>query len=106
MYLHLQQLFEAQSKQSCEIELARKDGTRFTAQLESVPTKDQDGRINGCRTVILDVTERKQAEDDLRDVLSKFEASLEERARVNRKLEREIEIHHETQARQKLPSRS
>ncbi len=57
-YLHLKQVFEEQSKRSCEIELARKDGTPFTARLESVPTKNQDGRITGCRTVILDVTER------------------------------------------------
>jgi len=35
-YLYLQQVFESQSKQTCEIKLTRKDGTVFYAQLESV----------------------------------------------------------------------
>ncbi len=38
----------------------------------------------------------------MRDALSRLEASLEEREGVNRKLEREIEVRSETQARQKL----
>ena len=36
-YLYLQQVFQSQSKQACEIKLTRKDGTVFYAQLESIP---------------------------------------------------------------------
>jgi two-component system, cell cycle sensor histidine kinase and response regulator CckA len=66
-YLHLQRVFETQSKQSCEIELAREDGTHFCAQLESVAVQDESGRFNRCRTVIVDITSRKQADEALRE---------------------------------------
>jgi PAS domain S-box-containing protein len=36
-YSYLKQVFQSQSKQTCEIKLTRKDGTIFHAQLESIP---------------------------------------------------------------------
>ena len=44
-YLHLRQVFETQSGQTCEIELVRKDGTPFHAQLESVAVQDRKRTI-------------------------------------------------------------
>ncbi|MEI9478694.1 MAG: PAS domain-containing protein, partial [Deltaproteobacteria bacterium] len=58
-YLYLQQVFESQSKQTCEIKLTRKDGTVFYAQLESIAVQDESGQFNRCRTVLSDMTDRK-----------------------------------------------
>jgi len=60
-YLYLRQVFETQSKQTCEIKLAREDGTHFYAQLESVAVQDESGEFNRCRTVVVDITDRQQA---------------------------------------------
>jgi PAS domain S-box-containing protein len=66
-HLHLQQVFEAQSKQTCEIRLATKDGTQLYAQLESVALKDENGQSNRCRTVLSDITEHKRTVEELRE---------------------------------------
>ena len=75
-YLYLQQVFETQVKQTCEIKLARKDGTHFHAQLESVAVRDENGKHIRCRTILLDISERKKAEEDLQTTLQRFYATL------------------------------
>ena len=62
-YLYLQQVFEAKSKQTCDIELVRKDGSQFYSQLESEAVQDENGQFNRCRTIMTDITKRKSAEE-------------------------------------------
>ena len=69
-YLYLQQVFESQSKQTCEIKLTSKDGSVFYAQLESIAVQDENGQFNRCRAVLTDITERKQAEQRILGVLA------------------------------------
>jgi len=69
-YLYLQQVFQSQSLQTCEIKLTRNDGTVFHAQLESKPVKDESGQSNRCLTTLSDITERKQAEQRILGVLA------------------------------------
>lgn len=61
-YLHRQNLFEAKTRQVCELKIKRKDGTEFYAQLESCPVVDEAGNLSALRSSLSDVTERKQAE--------------------------------------------
>ncbi len=77
LYLHLRQVFETRSRQTFEIELARKDGTRFHAQLESVAVQDETGQSHRCRTIVSDITERKRMErlSHMRLALLEFAAS-------------------------------
>ncbi len=75
-YLYLQLVLETQLKQTCEIKLARKDGTHFLAQLESVAVQDEYGQFNRCRTIVSDITERKKAEEALREISSRQGAIL------------------------------
>jgi two-component system, cell cycle sensor histidine kinase and response regulator CckA len=86
-YLYLQQVFETQSKQTCEIELARKDGTRFYAQLESVAVQDETGQFKQCRTMVSDITERKHVEEEL----ERLNAGLEEQIEIRTHALRESE---------------
>jgi two-component system, sensor histidine kinase PdtaS len=77
-YLYLQRVLKTQSKQTCEIELMREDGTCFHAQLESVAVEGEEGEGLRCRTVVWDITERKKAEDQIRASLKEKKALLRE----------------------------
>ena len=46
----------------------RKDGTRFHTEARAVAVRDKDGRITGFVSIDRDITERKQAEETLRDL--------------------------------------
>ncbi len=76
-YLHLQQVFEAQSKQTCEIELVREDGTQFYAQLESIAIQDENGQFSWCRTIVSDISERKRVEGEKQALLTSVQEGKE-----------------------------
>jgi two-component system, cell cycle sensor histidine kinase and response regulator CckA len=75
-YLYLRQVFETQSKQTCEVKLAREDGTHFYAQLESIAVQDKTGRSNRVRTILSDISERKRAEEALQESERRYDAFL------------------------------
>jgi len=65
-YLHRKQLFETEKSQSCDLRMIRKgDGMTFWAHLEGTAAKE-DKDEPSCRIVIVDITERKQAEMKIR----------------------------------------
>ena len=49
------------------MEMQRVGGMTCYVHVESVSQRDDDGQISHCLTVILDITERKQAEEKLRE---------------------------------------
>jgi PAS domain S-box-containing protein len=75
-YLHCKQLFETGAPQMCEIQMVRKDTTVFRVRLEATAAQDADGR-RVCRAVMSDITERKQAEEELRVSEELFRSYLE-----------------------------
>jgi len=50
----------------------KKDGARICVDIEDVVERDSDGKIIGIRTTMVDITERKMAEDSLRESEGKF----------------------------------
>jgi PAS domain S-box-containing protein len=66
-YFHRKQVFETKERQICEIRIVKKYGTQFYAQLESMIIQNSEGNFSQCRTIISDVTERKQAEEAQRN---------------------------------------
>jgi PAS domain S-box-containing protein len=60
-----------------EREFARRDGARLVLQVHDSIIRDHSGNPTGIRTAMLDITERKKAEEDLRQSASLLEATLE-----------------------------
>lgn len=54
------------SKAVCEVKMKRKNGTDFYARIESIRCDGCDGAGDAVRTVVIDVTDRKIAEESLR----------------------------------------
>jgi len=74
-YHYRQQLFKTGAAQVCELRMVKKDRSLFWVRLESTVTQDSESGDTGdtlCRTVISDITERKQAEEALRESEARF----------------------------------
>ncbi len=65
-YVHCQQVFETKSNQVCELKLVKQDGRQFYAQLDSIVVSDRAGNFSQFHTTVMDVTERRQAQERLR----------------------------------------
>jgi PAS domain S-box-containing protein len=72
----------------------RKDGSRFWANVVITALRDEDGRLCGFGKVERDLTERKQAEDELRKAREDMERRVLERTadlkKANESLQREL----------------
>jgi PAS domain S-box-containing protein len=59
-----------------EFKITRKDGSRFPVLLNAVAVYDQDGQFIRSRGTLIDITERKRAEDALKDAIQELERAL------------------------------
>jgi len=50
----------------------RKDGERRTVRVSAVPSRDDDGEIDGTIAIVTDITERIEAEDALKESEARF----------------------------------
>jgi len=75
---HYRRVFESNIKQTCELELVKKDGCLFCVLMESAVAIDQEGNpTNECRSVLADITNRKQAEEKVTKIAeSVFDAII------------------------------
>lgn len=107
----LDQLREALERQEeLEIELInyRKDGSQFWVEMSIAPVFDDDGNCIHFIAVQRDVTNRKRAEEALRDARNKLEVRVAERTsdltRTNEQLRQEIanRLQAEAEVKQRL----
>jgi PAS domain S-box-containing protein len=94
-YAHWKQALKAENKQVCEVELKRKNGQAFYAQLQSVAEQEKGDSAIRLRTVVVDITARKRAEMELLEAHANLEKQIEERTAnllmSNDKLKKEME---------------
>ena len=57
-------LFTTGARQSCELSLKKKDNTAFHAQLQGLATENIDDKAGLIRVAVIDITERKLAEEE------------------------------------------
>jgi PAS domain S-box-containing protein len=71
---HLSKVFTTQTKQSCELTIRKRDGSVSHVQMHSLSLHTGEGSSSICRTAMIDVTERKRVEAEVRASESKFSA--------------------------------
>jgi len=91
---HCSEVVQKQGNHTCEIRLKRKNGAAFYAQLQSAAKENIDGKVGYIRTTIIDVTDRRLAEEALQKAYAELDLKVKERTqeliRVNEQLSREI----------------
>jgi PAS domain S-box-containing protein len=73
-----------------EKEYRRKDGTIFPVELRTFLIKDDRGRPTGMWAIIRDITERKQAAEDMRQLNETLEQQVARRTAALRQSEQEL----------------
>lgn len=74
---HRQLGSDSAGKQSCELIVCRMDGSHFPAQVESIRTLDNTESLPRWQLVLIDIAERKQAEQALRQSEESFQILAE-----------------------------
>ncbi|MEX1325753.1 MAG: LuxR C-terminal-related transcriptional regulator [Desulfobacterales bacterium] len=66
-YFHCKRIFESGTKQTCDLKLAKPDGTLFDARLDSIAVKDDAAAYRLFRTAVTDITELLQSKKVLQE---------------------------------------
>jgi PAS domain S-box-containing protein len=77
--LHLREVLSAGSKQRCELKLLKKGGALRWVSFESISAKQGETHEIQCRSAVLDITERKRAEEDLQTARDELEMRIRNR---------------------------
>ncbi|MBU1344276.1 MAG: PAS domain S-box protein [Proteobacteria bacterium] len=76
-YRHLRDLFDSKTKQICELRMNNKDGKILEVRLESTVVLDEKEEPVQYLTVVMDICERRQAEEKLRQFKSIVSSSFD-----------------------------
>jgi diguanylate cyclase (GGDEF)-like protein/PAS domain S-box-containing protein len=63
---HLRETLKRETRQIGEIRIRRKDGSVLSVQLQSIAAEGPEGNATFCRTAAIDITDRKQMEEEIR----------------------------------------
>lgn len=79
------------STKNLEFELLRQDGTRRWVSVDSNAMHDKEGKYLHSRTVLIDITARKQAEAEAHRLREELEQRVQERTEESRRKTEELE---------------
>ena len=72
LHRHYQDALKTGTRQICEVQLREVKGATRWVYFESLAVHDEPGRITHWRTALLDITERKRAEEVMRESEQRF----------------------------------
>lgn len=64
LHRHCQEVLKTGTRQSCEVQLQEKAGASCCVHLESLAVHEEMGRVTSWQTAMLDITDRKRAEQE------------------------------------------
>jgi PAS domain S-box-containing protein len=67
-YFHCRELYKTAAERHCEITFIKPDISLLFAQIESCMIPDENGNLTQHRLMLIDITERKQAENKAREI--------------------------------------
>ena len=71
---HLADVFAGAARRTCDLGILTGRDTARLVRVSSVAVPDAGGQSTRCRTALMDITERKQAEEGLKDSRAQFES--------------------------------
>jgi PAS domain S-box-containing protein len=71
---HLADVFAGAARRTCDLGILTGRDTARLVRVSSVAVPDAGGQATRCRTALMDITERKQAEEGLKDSRAQFES--------------------------------
>ncbi len=77
-FLHRRKIIESGLQERCELRLKRKGGVSFYVSLESMGVKGSEGWVTEIRSAMIDMTERKQLEKELREARADLRKAQEQ----------------------------
>ena len=77
-FLHRRGVFNTGTTQTCELQMLPPGGQRFEARLETVVERTGPDRSNHCLMILTDITERKRAEESLRNSQQQLKLILQD----------------------------
>ncbi len=75
-FLHVRRMLATKGRHTCELKLVRADGTDFFGQLDSLHIENRNRRINGWRTNVINISERKHAQQALMEEKERVQITL------------------------------
>ena len=73
---HLVDVFGGAARRTCDVGILKGRDTARLVRISSVAVPDAEGQSALCRTALMDITERKQAEEGLKDSRAQFESII------------------------------
>ena len=71
---HLADVFAGAARRTCDVGILTGRDTARLVRVSSVAVPDAGGQSTRCRTALMDITERKRAEEGLKDSRAQFES--------------------------------
>jgi len=100
-YFHRKSVSKSRTRQTCKLQLEKKDGTPFYASIESIAKQDADGNFLQINTTVTDIDTLVLAEEALRKAYDSMEEVVEKRTielvKTNKKLRRELKHRKRTE---------
>jgi PAS domain S-box-containing protein len=75
---HRKDAFKTQTRQTCELRIKPRNAPLFYARLQSAIAANVDDKAGLLRTALIDISERKRAEDEREKVISELQVALRE----------------------------